>query len=111
MKYTVTFEGFVVDDSLDAPVIPPAAELESFLDAVMDIVLESDVEDATCSAVIAQGKVEISLAMEAEDSLAAQIEGGSVIRAAAHGAGAATPDWAVNWCTARLTRSGELVHA
>jgi hypothetical protein len=72
----------------------PAADLERFLDAVLEELLRLEgVEDSTVSASLAQKKVTIMVTVDTPIPELATYVGMGAIRAAFHAAGASTPDW------------------
>lgn len=105
-KYQVLFEGWVTSsDDAGADVPISSDEIEALLDRMMETLMDSDVDDATYSGALARGAVEISVTVKAEDPLEALVFGNAAIRSAAHGAGAATPGWHLDWCSITLIRS------
>lgn len=107
MKFSVIFEGLVTKANGD---VYPAKLTEPLLDRILDILMESyGVEDATYSGALADGRVDISVLVTAYDLLEAQVIGSGAIRSAIHGAGAASPEWSIAWCSVKTTSTDEPV--
>lgn len=80
-----------VDDQLAGEVL---AHLSDVIDALEEIE-ETDAAILQCDlhADLGSGRIEIDVAVDAEDGLAASVLGLSGIRAAIHAAGGSTPGW------------------
>jgi hypothetical protein len=105
-EWEVRFRGFVMDrDEAGALHIPSPDELERFMD---DFGKELDALDATDVLIetsISKAYVDLSLvvaALRIEEAIAV---GSSLIRTAFHTAGAATPDWSVDWVEVNAERA------
>lgn len=102
MPFKVTFEGWVVTSKGG---LPDKDELGAHLDGVIIELRDLGFRDATVSADLDQGHVQISVNVQGEDWEHAQEFGSSVIRSAIHGAGGATPGWSIDWCRATIEKS------
>lgn len=80
-------------------------ELEAELDRIMEELLHLKGEDATVSATLSAGLVEISVTVEAESFEAALEKGDALIVSAIHAAGAFTSDRHVNWSSVKTTKT------
>ena len=104
MRFQVVFEGRVIPLTSDAGVMPPDA-LEAQLDEVMGELLVLGADDATVSATLARGEVEISVSVEAESLEEAGKSGGGLIRSAIHAAGGFTPNWSIDWASVTTSKT------
>lgn len=89
MHYRVRCKAMVTD--LEGNLGEPD-DLERFLDAVLNALLELEGTEHDVGAALAKGESTISVLVEADSELDALLSGGSVIRTAVHAAGG-TPDW------------------
>ena len=114
MRYQVAYQGqatAIDDDGRPTPHDPD--ELEHHLDDVQGQLLELDADDATVSATLVSGEVEISVTVEAQSLEEAAEKGSALIRTALHAAGAFTPNWSVEWISVHTDRvdDADLTHA
>ena len=85
---------------------PGADDLERQLDELMTELQVSGADDATVSATLAAGLVEVSVNVEAstlEDALA---RGSHAIRSAMGATGPGPPSWGLEWLSARASKVG-----
>jgi len=112
MRYQVAYQGQATAHDDDGRPIPhDPDELERHLEEIQDQLLELDAADATVSAVLASGEVEISVTVEAPTVDEAAKKGSSVIRTAIHAAGGFTPNWSVEWLSVHTDRVDALTNA
>ena len=105
MRYQVAYQGqakALDDDGRPVPHDPD--ELDRHLEDIQDQLLELGADDATVSATLASGDVEISVTVEASTLDEATERGSSVIRTAIHAAGGFTPNWSVEWLSVHTDR-------
>ena len=95
MRFQVAFQGQVMATTGREATLSPD-ELEAELDRIMEELFHLKGEDATVSATLSAGLVEISVTVEAESFEAALEKGDALIVSAMHAAGAFTSDRHVN---------------
>lgn len=104
VRYQVVFEGQATPTPEDGPILSPEG-LEADLDRIMEELLKLEAEDATVSATLATGQVEIAVAVEADSFETALEKGNGLIRSAIHAAGGFTPDWSIDWLSVKTTKT------
>jgi hypothetical protein len=97
MRYEVKFTGLLVHQGTDQA---DSGDVEAFVDTFVAELEEIDAEDIDVSTNIKDCAVSVSISLEAEDLPSAQVVGGGTIRTAFHAAGAATPEWSIEWVQA-----------
>lgn len=104
--WEVRFRGFVMDrDESGSERVPSPGELEHFMDEFGQELEALEAGDVLIETTISTGYVDLSLVVQALRIEEAVAVGSSLIRTAFHTAGAATPEWSVEWIEVRGERS------
>ncbi|HEY7875864.1 MAG TPA: hypothetical protein VIG64_12165 [Actinomycetota bacterium] len=106
-EWDVRFRGFVMDRDENAFHVPPPEELEQFMDEFGKELDSLGAEDVLIETTMSKGYVDLSLSVAALQFEEAVAVGSSLIRTAFHTAGAATPDWSVDWIEVKAQRADD----
>lgn len=101
MSYFTTFEGHVLD-AVGEPL--PADQIEHSLDAILGVLLELGVADATVGGTLARGLIEISMTVEAATLEEAQHLSNALLAKAIHSLGSGHRS-EVEWVASSARRS------
>lgn len=109
--WEVRFRGFVMDrDDAGALHVPPPDELERFMDDFGRELDALEAADVLIETSVPKGYVDLSLVVSALRIEEAIAVGSSLLRTAFHTAGAATPDWSVDWVEVNAERTDDSSH-
>jgi hypothetical protein len=104
--WEVRFRGYVMDrDESDAVRVPSPVDLEHFMDTFGQELEALEAADVLIETAMNKGYVDLSLVVSALRIEEAIAVGSSLIRTAFHTAGAATPEWSVDWIEVKAERS------
>jgi hypothetical protein len=104
MRFDTKVFGVLRDDDGGSPT---KEELEAFMDAVVAELETLRADDIDVSTNLRTGEVKVGVSVDVETIFDAQAEGGGMIRAAFHAAGATTKDWQVEFVNATASPQHE----